>query len=270
MKQKEKVVLHLWFDTQAMEAAQFYTSIFQHSKVIQSVKISDTPSGEVELVSFSLENVRFEAISAGPFVSINDSMRLLVFCQSQEERDGYVNKLAGKVCSADNMTMVEDRFGVHWLFVMESDQTKRLPKICPLVDAYGKAKEMCDYYQGEFAAKTDVTSFEHNQWYVFELDNTPIIFADISHGPSRYTGALSLLYLCENQQEIDSFYQGFSAEVESEQCGWIVDKYGISWQIVPRMFLDFAQKLSPVTYQKINQQILTMKKIEIAQIEQLI
>ena len=71
-------------------------------------------------------------------------------------------------------------------------------------------------------------------------------------------------------RKIDSFYQGFSAEVESEQCGWIVDKYGISWQIVPRMFLDFATKLSPTTYQKINQQILTMKKIEIAQIEKLI
>ncbi|MDZ5501314.1 VOC family protein [Enterococcus cecorum] len=63
---------------------------------------------------------------------------------------------------------------------------------------------------------------------------------------------------------------GGSAEAASEQCGWIVDKYGISWQIVPRMFLDFAQKLSPTTYQKINQQILTMKKIEIAQIEKLI
>lgn len=72
------------------------------------------------------------------------------------------------------------------------------------------------------------------------------------------------------QKVIDSFYQGFSAEVESEQCGWIVNKYGISWQIVPRMFLDFAQKLSPTTYQQINQQILTMKKIEIAQIEKLI
>ena len=56
------------------------------------------------------------------------------------------------------------------------------------------------------------------------------------------------------QKEIDSFYQGFSAEAASEQCGWIVDKYGISWQIVPRMFLDFATKLSPTTYQKINQQ----------------
>ncbi|RBR30143.1 VOC family protein [Enterococcus cecorum] len=105
-----------------------------------------------------------------------------------------------------------------------------------------------------------MTSFEHNRWYVLELDNNPIIFADISHGSSQYTGALSLLYLCENQQEIDSFYQGFSAEAASEQCGWIVDKYGISWQIVPRMFLDFAQKLSPTTYQQINQQILTMKK----------
>ncbi|MEQ3444519.1 VOC family protein [Enterococcus cecorum] len=111
-----------------------------------------------------------------------------------------------------------------------------------------------------------MTSFEHNRWYVLELDNNPIIFADISHGPSQYTWALSLLYLYENQQEIDSFYQGGSAEVESEQCGWIVDKYGISWQIVPRMFLNFATKLSPATYQK----ILTMKKIEIAQIEKLI
>ena len=62
------------------------------------------------------------------------------------------------------------------------------------------------------------------------------------------------------QKEIDSFYQGFSAEAASEQCGWIVDKYGISWQIVPRMFLNFATKLSPATYQKINQQILTIKK----------
>ena len=168
------------------------------------------------------------------------------------------------------MTMVEDRFGVHWLLVMESDQTKQLPKICPLVDAYGKAREMHDYYHGEFSAKKDVTSFEHNRWYVLNLDNNPIIFADISNGKSQYTGALSLLYLCENQQEIDLFYQGFSAETASEQCGWIVDKYGISWQIVPRMFLYFAQKLSPATYQKINQQILTMKKIEIAQIEQLI
>lgn len=44
----------------------------------------------------------------GPFVSINDSMRLVVFCQSQEERDGYVNKLAGKVRSDENMMMVED------------------------------------------------------------------------------------------------------------------------------------------------------------------
>lgn len=160
MKQKEKVVLHLWFDTQAMEASQFYTSIFQNSKVNQSVKFSDTPSGEVELVSFSLENVRFEAISAGPFLSINDSMRLVVFCQSQEERDEYVNKLAGKICSAENMTMVEDRFGVHWLFVMVSSQTKQLPKICPLVDAYGKAKEMCDYYQGEFATKKRCNEFQ--------------------------------------------------------------------------------------------------------------
>ena len=97
-----------------------------------------------------------------------------------------------------------------------------------------------------------------------------IIFADISNGKSQYTGALSLLYLCENQQEIDSFYQGFSAEVESEQCGWLVDKYGVSWKIVPRIFLDFATKLSPAIYQKINKQILTMKKIEIAQIEKLI
>ena len=270
MKQKEKVVLHLWFNMQAMEAAHFYTSIFQNSKVIQSVKFSDTSSGEVELVSFSLDNVRFEAISAGPFVSINDSMRLVVFCQSQEERDEYVNKLAGKIRSAENMTMVEDRFGVHWLFVMASSQTKQLPKICTLVDAYGKAEEMCDYYQGEFATKTDVRSSKHNQWNVLELAGNPIIFADISHGPSQYTGALSLLYLCENQQKIDSFYQGFSAEAATEQCGWIVDKYGISWQIVPRMFLDFATKLSPTTYQKINQQILTMKKIEIAQIEKLI
>lgn len=275
MRTKDKLVLHLWFDTEAMEAATFYTQLFPESKIIQTVKFTDTPSGEVELISFSLANVRFEAISAGPYLKINDSIRLMLFCQSEDEVSYYTDALAGKVCVNGNLTYVKDKFGVHWVITYQNkDQspfaTLDLPMICPLIDGYLAAKEMAQYYVKELSTKTKVTSQNHDGWYILKVGKNYFVLTDLTEGASQYTGALSLLYLCEDQAEIDSFYNGFSADQSSEQCGWLVDRYGLSWQIVPRMFLDFAQNLSAEVYQQVNQQILTMKRISISEIEKMI
>lgn len=265
MSQKDKILLHLWFDTEAMAAAEYYTNIFPDSKLLQRVELKDTPSGEVELVSFSLAGVRFEAISAGPFLKINDSIRIIVFCDSIDERNGYKEKLADEVIFDGEIIWLKDSFGVYWgLTVRQSGEFANLPKVCPLIDGYGFAEEMCQYYQKEFSTKSSVLVEKLGNWQVLKVADQPLILANITQGKSQYTGALSLLYLCENQAEIDSFYNGFSADASSEQCGWLVDKYGISWQIVPRIFLDFASQLSTEEYQRVNQQILKMKKIVLA------
>jgi predicted 3-demethylubiquinone-9 3-methyltransferase (glyoxalase superfamily) len=73
----QKIVPHLWFDTQAVEAAEFYATVFPDSKVISKNKISDTPSGDCDMVTFTVWGMQFQAISAGPMFTINPSISFL-------------------------------------------------------------------------------------------------------------------------------------------------------------------------------------------------
>ena len=83
----QKIVPHLWFDTQAVEAANWYVSIFAHSEITHLSQLHDTPSGDVDTVEFTLDGVDFSAISAGPYFTLNDSISLMVTCRSAEEVD---------------------------------------------------------------------------------------------------------------------------------------------------------------------------------------
>ncbi len=65
---------HLWFDTQAREAAEFYVSLFDQSKITNTATLRNTPSGDTEMVSFELGGQPFMAISAGPFFKLNPSV----------------------------------------------------------------------------------------------------------------------------------------------------------------------------------------------------
>ena len=67
----QNIVPHLWFDTQAVEAANWYVSIFAHSAITQVSQLHDTPSGDVDSVEFTLDGVDLSAISAGSFFSLN-------------------------------------------------------------------------------------------------------------------------------------------------------------------------------------------------------
>ena len=83
----QKIVPHLWFDTQAVEAANWYVSIFEHSRILRVSSLEGTPSGHVDTVEFELDGVAFSAISAGPYFEFNASVSLMVTCRSPEEVD---------------------------------------------------------------------------------------------------------------------------------------------------------------------------------------
>lgn len=85
----QKIIPHLWFDTQAKEAAEYYVSVFPNSKIIRSQTITDTPSGDVEIVNFELSRQRFDAISAGPYFTFTEAVSFVVRCDTQEEIDYY-------------------------------------------------------------------------------------------------------------------------------------------------------------------------------------
>ncbi len=111
-----KIVPHLWYDTQAKEAAEFYVSVFPDSKIINTVILENTPSGNAEQVEFELMGQCFMAISAGPYFKFNEAVSFIINCDSQEEIDYYWEKLSA-VPEAEQCGWVKDTYGLSWQIV---------------------------------------------------------------------------------------------------------------------------------------------------------
>src|SRR5690606_18278210 len=81
-----------------------------------------------------------------------------------------------------------------------------------------------------------------------------------------FTEGVSLIVLVEDQEELDRYWNALSAVPESEQCGWLKDKFGVSWQIVPRSYPELL-KGDPEKVARATQATLSMKKLDIAALE---
>jgi predicted 3-demethylubiquinone-9 3-methyltransferase (glyoxalase superfamily) len=110
---KQKIVPHLWFDKEAKEAAEFYTSIFPESKITNVTTLRDTPSGDTDVVSFELFGQPFMAISAGPLFKFNESISFMVNCETQDEIDHYWEKLSADP-ESEQCGWLKDKYGLSW------------------------------------------------------------------------------------------------------------------------------------------------------------
>ena len=113
---KQKINAHLWYDKEAKEAAQFYCSVFPDSKVNYITTIHNTPSGDCDVVSFTLMGVDFMSISAGPLFTFNPAISLMVHCDTQQEIDKYWSKLSA-VPEAEQCGWLQDKYGLSWQIV---------------------------------------------------------------------------------------------------------------------------------------------------------
>ena len=84
---KQKIVPHLWFNKEAVEAAEFYTSIFKESTITHKSKNYDTPSGDCDIVGFSVQGFHFMAISAGPLFKFNPSISFMLNIDPAKNKD---------------------------------------------------------------------------------------------------------------------------------------------------------------------------------------
>ena len=113
-----KIVPHLWYTKQAVEAAKFYATVFPDSRVDRVTALpAESPSGpegSVDVVEFTLLGQSFMAISAGPHHEFNDAISLLVQCDSQAEIDRYWNAILEGGGKAVACGWINDRFGVRW------------------------------------------------------------------------------------------------------------------------------------------------------------
>ena len=103
----------LWFDTQAEEAMNFYASVFERSRVISV----NRAGGKVMTVEFELEGQKFMALNAGPAFTFNESISFFVGCETQQEIDGYWDKLTADGGAPGRCGWLKDKYGVSWQIV---------------------------------------------------------------------------------------------------------------------------------------------------------
>ena len=125
MQFSQKINPCLWFDSQAEEAAAFYTGIFKNSKIVKVTRYSEAgrevhkrPAGSVMVVAFELDGQLFTALNGGPVFKFNEAISLQINCQTQEEVDYYWTKLsAGGDAKAQQCGWLKDKYGVSWQVV---------------------------------------------------------------------------------------------------------------------------------------------------------
>jgi predicted 3-demethylubiquinone-9 3-methyltransferase (glyoxalase superfamily) len=110
----------LWFDTQAEDAATFYTSVFKNSRILQVTRFGEAGPREVDLVltvEFELDGQRFTALNGGPEFTFSEAISFQIECETQEEIDEYWSRLTADGGEPGQCGWLKDRFGVSWQVV---------------------------------------------------------------------------------------------------------------------------------------------------------
>jgi len=287
-----KISTHLWFDKEAKEAAELYVSVFKDAKIRSMAKLSDTPSGTVDLVSIELRGQEFTLLSAGPLFKFTPAVSFLVACKTKEEVDALWGELAkggsalmdlGKYPFSEKYGWVQDRYGLSWQLMFTGDREIKqniTPTLMFVGKQCGKAEEAINTYASLFrkAKVGDILRYGKGEepdkegtikHAAFTLEGQEFAAMD-SARPHDFTfnEAISFMVHCDTQKEIDHYWGKLSAVPEAEQCGWLKDKYGLSWQIVPTAMDEMLKDKDKKRTARVTEAFLKMKKFDIAKLKE--
>ncbi len=175
---------------------------------------------------------------------------------------------------------VQDRFGVSWQLAVSEAETAGQPSITPsllFVGANcGKAEEAIGFYTSVFRNSAVGHILRYGPGQAPDQEGT-VMHADFVLEDQRFAigdsawphefafnEAISFIVNCEDQAEIDTYWERLSAVPEAEQCGWLKDQYGLSWQIVPAAMGEMMSTGSPEQIARVTQAFLPMKKFDLA------
>jgi predicted 3-demethylubiquinone-9 3-methyltransferase (glyoxalase superfamily) len=116
----QKITPFLWFDNQAEEAARFYVSLFKNSRIGEVSRYGEAgpgPKGQVMVIAFELDGVKFTALNGGPVFKLTEAFSLQVDCQDQAEIDRLWERLTADGGEPSRCGWLKDRFGLSWQIV---------------------------------------------------------------------------------------------------------------------------------------------------------
>ncbi len=283
----QKITPHLWFDKEANEAAEFYTSLFKDSEIKGTTTLHNTPSGTVDVVTIELTGEEFTLISAGPYFRFTPAVSFLVACNTKEEVDALWGQLSeggmalmalGEYPFSAKYGWVQDRYGLSWQVMYMGDREikqKITPTLMFVGKRCGKAEEAIKFYASVFhdAKVGDILRYSKGEepdkegtvkHAAFTLEGQDFAAMDSAHEHDfTFNEAISFMVHCNTQEEIDYYWGKLSADPKAEQCGWLKDKYGLSWQIVPTVMDEMLKDKDEKKIARVTEAFLQMKKFDI-------
>ncbi len=291
----QKISPFLWFDDNAGEAVNFYTATFKNSKAGKPVRYTDAgaeaahkPKGSVMTASFELEGHNFTAINGGPIFKFTPAISFFVNCETKEEVQQLWDKLSSggkslmpldKYSFSEKYGWIQDKYGLSWqLFFSESPVDQKIvPSLLFVRDVCGRAEVAINFYTSLFSNSKILSIFRYTADQQPNKEGT-IAYADFSLNGQKFAvmdstqthdftfnEAISFVISCEDQKEVDHFWNKLTegGDAKAQQCGWLKDKYGVSWQIVPAELSKLLSDKDPKKSQRVMEAVLKMKKLEI-------
>lgn len=288
----------LWLDDQAEEAARFYTGIFPDAEVTGVARYPESfdnpggmPRGSVMTVEFELGGQAFTALNGGPHFTMNATISFFAQATDVAEVERMAEALAdggtylmelGEYSWSARYAWVQDRYGVSWQ-VMFAEERWPGPMMTPCLmfagDVHGRAGEALELYADVFPGGSIQVlerytgdegpegTLKHGR---VSLGGRQLVAMDshLAHGV-RFNEAVSLQVLCRDQAEVDHYWAKLSADGEEGPCGWLKDRFGVSWQVVPTRFADMmkAGATNRPGYERVFGAMLDMKKLDIGALE---
>lgn len=285
----------LWFDDQAEEAARFYASIFENSSIdgvthytAAGREIHGQEAGAVMTVDFALDGRAFVALNGGPQFSFTPAISFFVVCEKEVEVDrlwetlgggGTVLMELGRYDWSKKYGWVEDRYGLSWQLSLGklADVGQKITPSLMYVNEDGMAEEAINYYTSIFGNSDIVSIYRYGPdddqpegavgHAQFHLSGEVFMAMDSSpeHADFTFSEAISLLITCEDQEELDYYWEKLTpvGDPKAQQCGWLKDKFGVSWQVTPAALGEMLRDPDTERVERVTRAFLQMKKFDI-------
>ncbi len=296
--QRQKITPFFWFDNRAEEAMEFYVSTFRNSGVLSRKKWPEkspfppdsSKPGTLQTGAFILDGVKFYAFDAGPMFRFNSSISFFVMYEDAAEIDRLWNLLVegGEVLMpldsyrwSKKYGWLKDRYGITWQLSVD-DRNRISQRIAPLLmfsgRQRGKASEALELYSSVFPDSAIDTVFKYEKGEPGPVGmvkharctlagETFMLMDSGVENNIPFTEAISLFVACMDQQEVDYYWDKLSDGGEESACGWVKDKFGVSWQIVPVLVFEKLSQGDSDRSQRMMKALSRMGKLDVATLE---
>lgn len=278
---KELITPCLWFDNHAREAASLYCKLFPGARIVVQSPI---------VTEIEVAGQHITLLDGGPMYRPNPSISLYYTCDTEEEinsiwetfsSDGFILMPLDKYPWSEKYGWVSDRFGISWQLALNNTEAQR-QKITPFLlfvgNQYGRAEEAVQHYTSIFknSGTENILRYSKNEHPDKEgkiklarisLNDQKFMLMESAHAHKfAFNEGVSLTIHCNTQEEIDYYWGKLTQNGEESRCGWLKDKFGVSWQVIPTILGKLMT--DPHKAGKAAQAFMQMRKFDIEKIVQ--